>query len=93
MVRKMLRHALCSSDRSVPSVRRAFPATGCRRLQQDLDRLGIVERGEEHRSKVSAQLFQAAPKRLIFSVALFDSVLYKCWPCPPYETSGSSWCL
>jgi hypothetical protein len=42
--------------------------------------LGIVERGEEHRPKVPPQLFQAAPKRLIFAVALFESVLYKCGP-------------
>jgi hypothetical protein len=44
------------TDRFHPAAELFLPQ-GAVGVQQDLDRLGIVERGEEHRSKVPAQFF------------------------------------
>jgi hypothetical protein len=43
---RLLRHTLCSSDRSVPSVSRAFPDTGVPSASARSRSVGIVERGE-----------------------------------------------
>ena len=44
-------------------------------VEQDFDRLRVLQSGQEGGAEVPPEFFQAAPERLIFAVALFDSVL------------------